>query len=285
MEHLQKNSPNNATCYLETKDFLVTQQPFKLIHNDQFKMLVTHPQPENLAPYYQSEAYISHTDSKKGGVAFLYQTVKKWALKNKVSIISKLQPHKKSVLDIGAGTGDFLFTAKKMGWQIEGVEINEKARNLAANKNINLYPEISNIPSKKYDVVTLWHVLEHLPNLKEVTQQIEALVKPKGFLVIAVPNYKSYDAQYYKGYWAAFDTPRHLWHFSRKSLPLLFSGRLTLVKTKPMIFDSFYVSLLSEKYKNKSNFLIRAFFIGLWSNIKALSTKEHSSIIYIFQKL
>ena len=132
----------------------------------------------------------------------------------------------------------------------------------------------------QFDVITLWHVIEHLPNLEESVSEINDLLKPGGILVVAVPNYRSYDARYYKSYWAAYDLPRHLWHFSRSSLPKLFSGKFNLVETHPMIYDSFYVSLLSEKYINGRSGFFRAFCVGLWSNIRAWRTREYSSLIY-----
>ena len=135
-------------------------------------------------------------------------------------------------------------------------------------------------------MITLWHVLEHLPKLKNHIAVFESLLKPNGRLIIAVPNYKSYDAKYYKNYWAAFDVPRHLWHFSQNAISKLMSQNgMSVLKTKPMIFDAFYVSLLSEKYKNGSMNLIKAFWIGLRSNLKAKRSGEFSSLIYIIKKV
>lgn len=135
-----------------------------------------------------------------------------------------------------------------------------------------------------FDVITMWHVLEHVPNLEETIRDVEALLKPNGILIIAVPNFYSFDAAYYKNFWAAFDVPRHLWHFSKASMNKLFSDKLSLLKISPMVFDSFYVSMLSEKNKSGKLNLLKAFLVGLRSNIYALSTKEYSSLIYCFQK-
>lgn len=268
------------------KDFLVSGESFTLKYDQERKMLITSPQPseKELSRYYESENYISHTDSDKGLFAWMYQTVKKYSLTKKVEVINSFQKIPGNVLDIGAGTGDFLIAAKKNGWNVQGVEPNNKARNLASEKGIALLNDISDYKGIQFDVVTLWHVLEHLPNLDDVLVDIEALVKPNGTLIIAVPNYNSYDAKYYKQYWAAYDVPRHLWHFSKGSFASFFSEKIILKKTKPMIFDSFYVSLLSEKYKKRTNFSMKAILVGFWSNVSAVFSKEYSSHIYCFKK-
>lgn len=272
--------------HIATKDFLVSGEEFSLVRNSKFGFLETRPQPneEDLPQYYESDEYISHSDSKSGVMAFLYQAVKKRSLKKKVKLIQRLHSGKGSLLDIGAGTGAFLKLAKEKGWKISGVEPNSKARALANEKKISLSKSIDQLSGQQFDVISLWHVLEHLPNLELTIQKIVNLLKEDGVLVIAVPNYNSSDAKYYKTHWAAYDVPRHLWHFSQQSMVQLFSSECDLKKIKPMIFDSFYVSLLSEKYKTGKGFSMRAFFIGLWSNIRAWRTTEYSSLIYCFKK-
>ena len=271
---------------LTVKDYLVTDEEFSLVFDPKREMLLTNPQPEvnQLSKYYESEEYISHTDNKKGIVSFLYQTVKKRALQNKLNLITTLKKDANSILDIGAGTGDFLKYIQSENKSVFGIEPNKKARELASNKGINLEESIEDFKGKTFDVITMWHVLEHVPNLEETIQKIESLLNPNGILIIAVPNYNSFDAAYYKNYWAAFDAPRHLWHFSRNTMKKIFSKNLILEKTKPMIFDSFYVSLLSEKNKTGNQNLVKAFFIGLRSNISALKSKEYSSLIYCYKK-
>ena len=276
----------DKTVYLNTKDFLVSGESFALLMDEEKEMLITSPQPksENLKQYYKSENYISHTDSNKGLMASLYQTVKKYSLSLKLKLITRENKGAGTVLDIGAGTGDFLKLAKDYKWETFGVEPNEGAREMASTKGINLCEHLDQFSDQQFDVITLWHVLEHLPDLEIQIKKIENLLKPNGTLIIAVPNFNSYDSKYYKQFWAAYDVPRHLWHFSRKSMAVLFSKQMYLKKTKPMLFDSFYVSLLSEKYKTGKCFSIKALFIGLWSNITAITSKEHSSIIYCYKK-
>ena len=274
---------------LTCQDFTVSNQKFDLIYNHKFEMLETSPMPkgEELASYYESESYISHTDSNKTLTDKLYQFVKSFTLKRKLSLINSFNTEERKLLDIGCGTGDFLLTCKNNGWTVVGVEPNSKAKNLAisklnSNKKSEIYSNLEDIETQNFDVITLWHVLEHVPNLENYILKLKSLLKPDGVLVVAVPNYKSFDATYYKQFWAAYDVPRHLWHFSKKSIQLLFSDvHMTIVNIKPMLFDSFYVSLLSEKYKSGKSNLLKAFFIGLLSNMKALGTKEYSSVIYI----
>lgn len=283
MYTLKKDS---ESVYLTTKDFLVTGESFALLYDEEKEMLLTSPQPNeaDLPIYYKSEAYISHTDANKGIVATLYQWVKKYSLSKKLRLITGLNKGAGTLLDIGAGTGDFLKLAQDYSWTVSGVEVNKSARSLSEKKGIVLAETLKSVSGQQFDVVTLWHVLEHLPNLERTLTELEALVKPGGVLIIAVPNFKSFDASYYKEYWAAYDTPRHLWHFSRKAMRGLFSDSMKLIKSKPMIFDSFYVSLLSEKYKTGNAFSLRALLVGLWSNLSALGTKENSSLIYCFKK-
>jgi 2-polyprenyl-3-methyl-5-hydroxy-6-metoxy-1,4-benzoquinol methylase len=279
----------DKSVYLKVKDFSVSGEEFELLLNEDLDMLETHPAPreEQLSKYYKSEDYISHTDSKRNAFEFVYHYIRKKALKKKLDLINSFNTDANKLLDIGCGTGDFLKTAQSGGWTITGIEPNEKAREIANIKTGQSVFEIEHLNQLKehsFDVITLWHVLEHLPNLKMHIQHFKKLLKPNGVLIIAVPNFKSYDAIYYKDYWAAYDVPRHLWHFSRTSINKLFEKEnLKVTKTLPLIFDAYYVSLLSEK--NKSGFMnpFKAFWLGTKSNYKAKKTKEYSSLIYILR--
>ncbi len=286
MKHESPLKALKQEIYLSVKDYLVSGERFSLLKNDALGILETHPQPtpDTIHKYYKSEAYISHTDSKKGLLDFLYQTIKRYSLGKKVALIEQMHGSQGSILDIGAGTGEFLMTAAKRGWDIRGVEINIDARRLAKEKNILLYDSMAAVKEKQFDVVTLWHVLEHLHDLPGSITQITKFVKPGGTLVVAVPNYNSYDADYYGSFWAAYDVPRHLWHFSQVAMQKLFAPELSLKKIKPLIFDAFYVSLLSEKYATGKKFSLKAFWIGLRSNLKARRTTEYSSLIYVYHR-
>ncbi len=284
------NSPIDQTelkPYLKCQDYMVSNKIFELKIDSKNQLLVTNPQPkaENLAAYYQSETYISHTDANKSLFDKIYQSVKKHTLNQKLKLINSFQTQENTLLDIGCGTGDFLKQCRNNNWNVAGVEPNANARDLANKKlQLSIATILEDVQQNTYDVITLWHVLEHVADLDTYISQLKKLLKPNGRLIIAVPNYQSYDAQYYKAFWAAYDVPRHLWHFSKKSIQNLFSKyKFELVAIKPMKFDSFYVSLLSEKNKTGKSNPLRAFYIGLLSNLKAFKKTNYSSHIYVFK--
>src|SRR5690554_5576204 len=272
---------------LTVKDYLVSGENFTLEYDRSLDLYATKPQPkaELLHKYYESTSYISHTDTKKDFIENCYHLVKNYALKKKVHLLTKENNGIGDLLDIGAGTGDFLVGAKNKGWQVQGVEPNSSARQLALSKGVELSEKLTEVTTEKFDAITLWHVLEHLPNLEEDINFICSKLKKEGVLVIAVPNHNSYDAKLYKEYWAAYDVPRHLWHFSKNSISKLFEKEgFEIKKIKPMWFDSFYVSLLSEKYKTGKQNYSKAFWNGFLSNFKGLFSKEYSSHIYILKR-
>ena len=277
-------SPNNV--FIKVKDHSVSKESFDLLLDEELQLLKTFPQPDldKLPSYYESEDYISHTDSKRTMFEKLYHLVKTNALKNKVALISNENPSKGNLLDIGAGTGDFLNQAQKNGWNCIGIEPNEKAKNIAISKGVNFTNTLEELENSSFDVITMWHVLEHVPDLENQIKTLKRLLKPNGTIIIAVPNYKSFDAKHYKSFWAAYDVPRHLWHFSKTSIQkLVAKENLKLQKIKPMWFDSFYVCLLSEKYKTGKMNFIKGFFNGFISNCSGIVKKEFSSHIYIIK--
>jgi len=277
---------SNKKHFLTVKDYSVSKETFDLYYDETLDMLITHPQPslENLGKYYESEDYISHTDNKRSLFEKLYHFIKSIALKNKLNLINSLQPQKGKILDIGAGTGEFLSVAKNDGWQTIGVEPSERAKAIAKNKGVSFVEETSELENHSFDVISMWHVLEHVPDLDKQIKELKRLLKPTGTLIIAVPNFKSFDAQHYGKFWAAYDVPIHFWHFSKTAIKLLFEKEeMKLEKVLPMKFDSFYVSLLSEKYKSGKMNFVSAFFTGLQSNLKAKKNFEYSSHIYILK--
>jgi len=277
---------SNKKHFLTVKDYSVSKETFDLYHDETLDMLITSPQPslENLGKYYESEDYISHTDNKRSLFEKLYHLIKSIALKNKLNLINSLQPNKGKILDIGAGTGEFLSVAKNDGWQTIGVEPSDKAKAIAKSKGVSFVEQTSELENHSFDVISMWHVLEHVPDLDKQIKELKRLLKPTGTLIIAVPNFKSFDAKHYGKFWAAYDVPIHFWHFSKTAIKLLFEKEeMKLEKVLPMKFDSFYVSLLSEKYKSGKMNFIKAFFIGLQSNWKAKKNFEYSSHIYILK--
>ena len=277
---------SNYQHYLTLKDYSISKEEFQLYRDESIDLVFTYPQPKetDLASYYESDDYISHTDSKRSLFEKAYQVVKNSALKSKLKLINELQKTKGVLLDIGAGTGDFLIIANQNGWQTIGVEPSDKAKQIAKTKNVSFIESTRSIEDHSIDVITMWHVLEHVPDVNSQIKELKRLLKTNGTILIAVPNFNSYDAKHYGVFWAAYDVPRHLWHFSKKSIQHLFEReKLQLVKIIPMYFDSFYVALLSEKYKNGYMNFIKAFFIGLKSNWKATKNKEYSSHIYVIK--
>jgi len=278
---------SNKKHFLTVKDYSVSGETFDLYYDETLDMLITHPQPslENLGKYYESEDYISHTDNKRSLFEKLYHFIKSIALKNKLNLINSFQPQKGRILDIGAGTGEFLSVAKNDGWQTIGVEPSDRAKAIAKNKGVSFVSATSELENHSFDVISMWHVLEHVPDLDQQIKELKRLLKPTGTLIIAVPNFKSFDAKHYGKFWAAYDVPIHFWHFSKTAIKMLFEKEtMQLEKILPMKFDSFYVSLLSEKYKSGKMNFVKAFFIGLQSNWKARQNFEYSSHIYILKK-
>ena len=272
--------------YFKVKDHSVSGEEFKLLYNKEFDFLETFPQPslEQLPKYYKSDDYISHTDSQRNLFENVYHLVRKVSLKRKLKLINSYSSEEKKLLDVGCGTGDFLQIAQKNKWVVSGIEPNEKARTIANTKTNNSVFEVSHLlkfKKQSFNVITLWHVLEHLPKLDEHISILRSLLKPEGTLIIAVPNYNSYDAKYYKEFWAGYDVPRHLWHFSQSSVSkLVEKEKMKVVKALPMKFDSYYVSLLSEKYKSGWMNIFNAFRVGWLSNFKAKHSSDYSSLIY-----
>jgi 2-polyprenyl-3-methyl-5-hydroxy-6-metoxy-1,4-benzoquinol methylase len=272
--------------FITVKDFSVSGESFSLLLNEEYQLLKTHPQPalDRLGMYYEFDDYISHTDGKRTLFEKMYHFIKRRAIKNKLRLIEQHQPVKGKILDIGAGTGDFLLEAKNKNWETVGVEPNEKAKSIAIKKRVLFADTIEKLESNSFDVITLWHVLEHVPDVVHQVAELKRLLKPSGTLIIAVPNFKSFDANYYKTLWAAYDVPRHLWHFSKTAIEKLFDKQnMNLVAVKPMWFDSYYVSLLSEKNKTGKMKFINGLTIGFVSNLVGIFKNEYSSHIYILK--
>ena len=268
---------------LDLKDYFLTGEKFEIYEDSETEVLYTLPQPiENLGKYYESENYISHTDGKKSIFERFYQIAKSINLNNKLELINKIANGKK-ILDYGCGVGDYLEFMQKNGYDVLGMEPNDSARKIAQSKigkDKVVSTELEQI-NEKFDVITLWHVLEHIPNLNEIIAQLKNHLTENGTLIIAVPNHQSYDAKYYGEKWAAYDVPRHLWHFTEDSIRKLFNNfGMKIESVHPMKLDAFYVSLLSEKYKGNKLGFLNAIRVGIQSNMKAKKTGEYSSLIY-----
>ena len=261
-----------------------------------FRFTNNFPSEDSIGRYYDSPDYISHSDSKTGLINRLYHFFRKQMLKKKIDLVSKyVVPRQKDnirLLDIGSGTGYFLNAAKERGYAVTGIEKDSNARDYAiTNFGLDVKDEQSlwALKDESFDVITLWHVLEHLDNLNEVVDKIKSILKPNGVMILALPNHNSHDAKKYKGYWAAYDVPRHLWHFTPDSVEKLLSKhQFNIIKQKTMPLDAFYISMLSEKYRGSGSLMqyLRACSVGTIGYLRSLSDiNQSSSVIYIAKKI
>jgi 2-polyprenyl-3-methyl-5-hydroxy-6-metoxy-1,4-benzoquinol methylase len=257
-----------------------------------FEFTNPRPKKETLSKFYQSASYISHSNKITGPTDIIYRIARFFALRGKLKLINKFY-QKGHLLDYGCGTGAFLQTCKNDGWEISGIEVDEKTRlNTQASLQVPILENIEQLEKdQSFDIITLWHVLEHVLDLNQVITHLKNRLSKKGKLIVAVPNNASYDQQLYQEHWAAYDVPRHLYHFDQKTIKQLMKNhQLKLVQTLPMPLDPYYVSLLSEQHlitagKNKGNKFLNAIVNGYKSN--AYAKKNHnnySSLIYVFEK-
>jgi 2-polyprenyl-3-methyl-5-hydroxy-6-metoxy-1,4-benzoquinol methylase len=281
---------DNFSPFLACVDHTVSRETFQIVQCNSCGFKLTNPRPEEsvLGKYYKSEDYVSHSNTKKGFINSTYQSVRKYTLLKKLQLISRYYKTGK-ILDIGCGTGEFLNTCKSAKWQTIGIEPDADARKMAiTNYGLDVREEsdLAGLESSSFDIISMWHVLEHVPKLNERVEELKRLIKPNGVIIIAVPNCNSLDAKIYKEHWAAYDVPRHLYHFTPKDIELLFrNSGMKVFRILPMIFDSFYVSMLSEKIKTGKTNFIRSMWNGFRSNLSALkSGKTYSSQIYLIRK-
>jgi 2-polyprenyl-3-methyl-5-hydroxy-6-metoxy-1,4-benzoquinol methylase len=277
---------------LRAEDHTVTHESFPIWQCATCSLRFTQdvPDAEAVGVYYRSEEYISHSNTTKGLVNSLYHLVRRQTLADKRHlIVSATAKRQGRLLDIGAGTGAFVAYMQQHGWDVTGLEPDEMARERAlADHKVQLTDTSSlfSLPAGSYDAVTLWHVLEHVHDLHPYVEQLKALIKPGGRIFIAVPNYTANEATVYGAAWAAYDVPRHLYHFSPDAMEdLLNRHGLQLIYDQPMWYDSFYISMLSEKYKYGKGNTLRAVYRGAVSNMKAFVDKSKcSSLIYVVGK-
>lgn len=247
------------------------------------------PDMQAIGPYYKHEDYISHSDTRRSLTDHMYHFARSIMLRRKKNVVGSLREKPGRLLDIGSGTGYFPHTMRNAGWSVSGVEVDADARQLSISKfDLEVAESFQDADFEKasIDVISMWHVLEHVHGLNDYWKMFDEVLDPNGHLVIAVPNLKSVDAQYYGSFWAAYDVPRHLWHFSHDDMKRLGEKHgFQLYHSLPMPLDAFYVSILSEKYKGSDLQLLKGLWRGLLSYIKAKDVKASSSIIYIFKKI
>jgi len=276
---------------LSAPDHMLKTGNYSVVRCPACELLYTNPRPyeKNLGAYYQSEEYISHTERKKNLRERIYYKVQSRMLSRKARLINKLEKNQQRLLDVGCGIGAFAKYMQGIGYQVVAIEPQASAREKAIEKGLQVFEnqeEIQKSHKDRLDVITLWHVLEHQTRFKESLQQYHEMLAPGGWLVVAVPQYQGFDAAFYKSWWAAWDLPRHLFHFSDKTLKMAASQIGFEPKTiKGMPFDAFYVSLLSEQYRATAFGPLRALLVGAFSNLLAFfKLKPWSSQIFVFRK-
>jgi 2-polyprenyl-3-methyl-5-hydroxy-6-metoxy-1,4-benzoquinol methylase len=280
---------NSFSNYLQGRDYFLTQEEFTIVKCDNCGFLFVNPRPDvnEISKYYKSEEYISHSNTKKGLLNKVYHIIRKKNHKKKFDLISSYK-QSGTILDIGCATGEFLNFLKKQNWKTIGVEPDVTAQNFAKSKyGLNVFSEdfLDKTEPAKIDVITMWHVMEHVHILRQRMQQIKRLLVKDGIAFIAVPNVACYDARHYGEFWAGYDLPRHIYHFTQESMIRLFEKHnFKLDRIVPMEYDAYYISMLSEKYKSGSKNLWKAFWNGYRSNQWAKKNENnYSSLIFIFK--
>jgi SAM-dependent methyltransferase len=282
----------DTSGFLKCKDHFISKETFEIFRCNKCGFVFTqdHPEESEAGRYYESEDYISHSDSKKGITDRAYQLVRRLMLKTKKKIIRRITGLSAgTILDIGCGTGHFLNSMKEAGWNTKGIEINERARIYAQSRfNLEvLTPEkIVTLAAGINDCITLWHVLEHFHEPNKIMEEIFRLLKPDGVCIIALPNNHSFDSKFYGKEWAAYDVPRHLWHFNPNTFSLFaMRNKFKLMEMKTLPFDVFYISILSEKFRGVKLPFMNGAFRGLIFSLRCFFKRSgSSSMIYILRK-
>jgi 2-polyprenyl-3-methyl-5-hydroxy-6-metoxy-1,4-benzoquinol methylase len=273
---------NHIIC----KDFTVSGESFALMECNECSLIITNPRPDsaNIGKYYDDSNYISHTNQANSPINAVYKAVRSITLTQKRNLIKKYATGT-NLLDFGCGAGVFIDYMQNQRYSVEGYEPHSTTAQAAKElTRTNIHTDLKQLKKKRYQVITAWHVLEHVHDLKDTLVTLRKSLTNDGVLFVAVPNHKSYDAQFYKENWAAYDVPKHLYHFNQASLKRLAKKcKLQVLDIHPMKFDSYYVSLLSEKNKNAKTNYFAALRTGFISNQKAKETGEYSSLIYVLK--
>lgn len=280
----------NINAIMNCVDYYATGENFELYQCSDCNFVFTQnaPMEAEIDRYYASPNYISHSDTYKGAMNIVYHLIRHFMLLRKAKLIEK-QVKKGTLLDYGAGTGYFAHLMQQRGWKIEAIEKSSRARDFAYNHfglKIKSEDALNSLQKKSFDIITLWHVIEHIEHLDELWELLSDLLKTNGTLIIACPNCASYDAGIYKSQWAAYDVPRHLWHFTPETMqPFSQRHGFELIQLHQMSFDAYYISMLSEKHLQHSFPFVRGLWNGLRAQLHSINNKKlSSSIIYVFKK-
>lgn len=280
---------SRIVSHLQTTDHFLSRESFELFRCPDCGFIFTqdHPDEKNIGKYYESENYISHNESAKGFSSWLYRFSRNLMVKKKKEIVSRFtRLNGGRILDIGSGNGFFLSVIKDSGWIAEGIEINDKARNYSASRfGLKIIPpdQISSVPSASYDCITMWHALEHFEDPIGLASEIKRILKPGGSFIVALPNCSSFDGMYYKNFWAAYDVPRHLWHFTPPTFKMFAEKTgFQIKKIQSLPLDVFYICILSEKYKGSGFHFLKGIIKGKWFFTRTIFNKEKSSSLIYF---
>ena len=269
-----------------TKDYLVSNEKFEIVWSKYKGIAKTYPKPlkNNLKEYYNSENYISHNPKAIGLISLVYLAIRSLMNRNKLKMIKPFLSKNDKVLDFGSGSGSFLY---KLNFKYEsfGVEPNDFARSTSLAKGLRVVSAMKEY-KVKFNMIFLWHSLEHVYDINKTINEFSQKINSKGILVIALPNIRSFDAKKYKSFWAGYDVPRHLWHFTEEGIiDFLERKKFKFIKKRPLFWDAIYISYLSEKYRKSKFSLIKGVFWGIISNLTAIKTGEFSSKVYFFRKI
>jgi SAM-dependent methyltransferase len=273
-------------------DHFISREVFVVEQCEECGFVFTQDYPEeaSIGKYYESEDYISHSNTSRGIINKLYQFSRNLMLRKKSGFIANITGlHSGNLLDIGSGTGYFADFMKRKGWKVDGIEISRNARDFSRKQfGLNVFDpsEIGKLEPASYDCITLWHVLEHFQDPEKYMQDIKKLLKPYGFCIIALPNSDSFDAEKYMEFWAAWDVPRHLWHFSPSTFRRFAEkSGFELIKIKRLPLDVFYISAMSGKYKGAKMYFIKGMLTGFWYLLRSsFNILKSSSLIYVLQQ-
>lgn len=285
-------SSENISLFLRTADYFLSRENFCLFRCKDCGFIFTqdHPDEEGAGRYYESDEYLSHSETRSGFLSSVYRVSRKIMLRRKVKLIMKISGlNKSTILDIGSGTGHFLKAMKQSGWDVKGVEINENARQYSISTfglDVLSPGQLKNLKPETLNVITLWHTLEHFHDPYGYARELNRLLKPGGTCIIALPNCASVDAEYYGIFWAAYDVPRHLWHFTPETFKVFAEkSGFEIKEIRALPLDVFYISVLSEKYKGANMPFLSGIIKGLWFSMLSLFNKQkNSSLIYILER-
>ena len=286
MFHVELMIKKKSKLLYKVRDHLVSQESFDVYWDEKEQFGWTDfKNTSDLSAYYQSEEYYSHQEQPKTFIQKTYSFARDLMFRYKHNIISPLLVKGARVLDIGSGTGDFLYFMNSKGYDVAGVENNSKANLISQKKGIETYERITDLSDNSFNLISLWHVLEHLSDPDQTFKRSFNLLNKSGYLIIAVPNIYSHDKDHYNQYWAGFDVPRHLWHFSSPFLSKLGSKHnFELIRIFPLLLDALYISFLSEKNKGSRFSFLRGLIKGVYFNFSALRSGRYSSLVYVFKK-